>query len=201
MSLRDILVFLDGNGASEGRLQLATNIARDHDACLSAVLLQNGHATGSRSRIAAPSLSARTASRRRGGGDDRTGPPQGFGAWLCIDGACCPPFGPPWHLYTGSPGPSLGPRHIRRAAIEISRSRRRFERCGSQPSFPATRNSARWRQPGAVPAHDPPGANVTLIYGMRTTATACCGQTHDLVHRISNRRTAEPRGSASGHRS
>jgi len=56
MSFRDILVFLDGGGASEGRLQLATKIARDHGACLSAVFLQNGHATGSRPRFATPWL-------------------------------------------------------------------------------------------------------------------------------------------------
>jgi nucleotide-binding universal stress UspA family protein len=56
MSFRDILVFLDGGSASEGRLQLATKIARDQGACLSAVFLQNGHATGSRPRLAAPWL-------------------------------------------------------------------------------------------------------------------------------------------------
>ena len=56
MSFRDILVFLDGGSASEGRLQLAAKIARDHGACLSAVFLQNGHATGSRPRLAAPWL-------------------------------------------------------------------------------------------------------------------------------------------------
>ncbi|WP_158932735.1 universal stress protein [Acidisphaera sp. S103] len=41
MNLRDILVFLDESGASEGRLQLAITIARDHGASLSAVFLQN----------------------------------------------------------------------------------------------------------------------------------------------------------------
>jgi nucleotide-binding universal stress UspA family protein len=56
MKLRDILVFLDDGSAAEGRRQLATNIARNHGACLSAIFLQNGHATGSRSRPAAPSL-------------------------------------------------------------------------------------------------------------------------------------------------
>src|ERR1700691_5036590 len=56
VSFRDILVFLDEGGASEGRLQLATKIARDHGACLSAVFLQNGQATGSRPRFAAPWL-------------------------------------------------------------------------------------------------------------------------------------------------
>ena len=56
MSFRDILVFLDGGDASEGRLQLATKIARDHGACLSAVFLQNGQATGLRPRFAAPWL-------------------------------------------------------------------------------------------------------------------------------------------------
>lgn len=56
MNFRDILVFLDGGGASEGRLQLATKIARDHGAYLRAVFLQNGHETGSRPRLAAPWL-------------------------------------------------------------------------------------------------------------------------------------------------
>jgi nucleotide-binding universal stress UspA family protein len=56
MSFRDILVFLDGGGASEGRLQLATKIARDHGAFLRAVFLQNGHATSSRPRLATPWL-------------------------------------------------------------------------------------------------------------------------------------------------
>jgi nucleotide-binding universal stress UspA family protein len=56
MNLRDILVFLDGGSASEGRLQLATNIARDHSACLSAVFLQNGNGASSRPRLAAPWL-------------------------------------------------------------------------------------------------------------------------------------------------
>jgi nucleotide-binding universal stress UspA family protein len=56
VSFRDILVFLDGGSASEGRLQLATKIARDHGAYLNAVFLQNGHAAGSRSRLTAPWL-------------------------------------------------------------------------------------------------------------------------------------------------
>jgi nucleotide-binding universal stress UspA family protein len=47
MKLRDILVFLDGGSAAEGRLQLAINIARDHEACLSGVFLQNGQVTAS----------------------------------------------------------------------------------------------------------------------------------------------------------
>ena len=37
MSLKDILVFLDVSPASEGRLRLATRVARDHGASLSAV--------------------------------------------------------------------------------------------------------------------------------------------------------------------
>lgn len=41
MNLRDILVFLDGGAASEQRLWLATSIARQHGACLSAVFLQD----------------------------------------------------------------------------------------------------------------------------------------------------------------
>jgi nucleotide-binding universal stress UspA family protein len=56
VSFRDILVFLDEGGASEGRLQLATTIARDHGAYLNAVFLQNGQATGTRPRFAAPWL-------------------------------------------------------------------------------------------------------------------------------------------------
>jgi nucleotide-binding universal stress UspA family protein len=39
MNLKDILVFLDAGSASEGRLKLATNIARDHGAHLAAVYL------------------------------------------------------------------------------------------------------------------------------------------------------------------
>ena len=38
-ALRDILVFLDMGSASAERLRLAKNIARDHEACLSAALL------------------------------------------------------------------------------------------------------------------------------------------------------------------
>jgi nucleotide-binding universal stress UspA family protein len=56
MNFRDILVFLDESSASEGRLHLATKIARDHDACLNAVFLQNGHATKSQPRPASPWL-------------------------------------------------------------------------------------------------------------------------------------------------
>ena len=41
MDLKDILVFLDEGSASEGRLELAANIAHDHRACLSAVFMQN----------------------------------------------------------------------------------------------------------------------------------------------------------------
>jgi hypothetical protein len=56
MELRDILVFLDGGSAAEGRLQLAINIARNHEACLSAVFLQNGQVTASSRGHAAPWL-------------------------------------------------------------------------------------------------------------------------------------------------
>jgi nucleotide-binding universal stress UspA family protein len=41
MALKDILVFLDVNPASEGRLRLATRVARDHGASLSAVFASN----------------------------------------------------------------------------------------------------------------------------------------------------------------
>jgi nucleotide-binding universal stress UspA family protein len=44
MSLKDILVFLDVGPASEGRLRLATRIARDHGASLSAVFASNDQA-------------------------------------------------------------------------------------------------------------------------------------------------------------
>lgn len=44
MSLRDILVFLDGGSASEGRLQLAVRIAREHGADLSGVFLHDDQA-------------------------------------------------------------------------------------------------------------------------------------------------------------
>jgi nucleotide-binding universal stress UspA family protein len=41
MSVKDILVFLDESSASNERLRLATNVARDHHACLSAAFLQD----------------------------------------------------------------------------------------------------------------------------------------------------------------
>jgi len=44
MSLKDILVFLDVSPASEGRLRLATRVARDHGASLSAVFANNDQA-------------------------------------------------------------------------------------------------------------------------------------------------------------
>ena len=44
MSLKDILVFLDVTPASEGRLRLATRVARDHGASLSAVFAGNDQA-------------------------------------------------------------------------------------------------------------------------------------------------------------
>jgi nucleotide-binding universal stress UspA family protein len=46
MSLKDILVFLDVTPASEGRLRLATRVARDHGASLSAVFSHDDQATG-----------------------------------------------------------------------------------------------------------------------------------------------------------
>jgi nucleotide-binding universal stress UspA family protein len=58
MKLRDILVFLEAGSAGEGRLQLATNVARDHGASLSAVFLQNAQETGSPPRLGAPWLGA-----------------------------------------------------------------------------------------------------------------------------------------------
>ena len=45
MSLKDILVFLDVSPASEGRLRLATRVARDHGASLSAVFAYDDQAT------------------------------------------------------------------------------------------------------------------------------------------------------------
>jgi nucleotide-binding universal stress UspA family protein len=56
MRLRNILVFLEHGSAAEGRLQLAINIARDHEACLSAVFLQNGQVAASPRGHAAPWL-------------------------------------------------------------------------------------------------------------------------------------------------
>jgi nucleotide-binding universal stress UspA family protein len=44
MALKDILVFLDASPASEGRLRLATRVARDHGASLSAVFASNEQA-------------------------------------------------------------------------------------------------------------------------------------------------------------
>lgn len=45
MSLKDILVVLDVSPASEGRLRLATRVARDHGASLSAVFAYDDQAT------------------------------------------------------------------------------------------------------------------------------------------------------------
>jgi nucleotide-binding universal stress UspA family protein len=56
MNLKDILVFLDGDMASEGRFQLATNIARAQGASLSAAFLPNGQTTASPQGEAAPWL-------------------------------------------------------------------------------------------------------------------------------------------------
>jgi nucleotide-binding universal stress UspA family protein len=56
MKLRDILVFLDGGSAAQGRLQLAINIARDQEACLSAVFIQNGQGAASSRGHPAPWL-------------------------------------------------------------------------------------------------------------------------------------------------
>jgi nucleotide-binding universal stress UspA family protein len=44
MSLRDIVVFLDASPASEERLRLATRVAREHGAYLSAVFAHHDHA-------------------------------------------------------------------------------------------------------------------------------------------------------------
>jgi nucleotide-binding universal stress UspA family protein len=67
MNFRDILVFLDESSGSEGRLQLATTIARDHGACLDAVFLRNGHATKSQPRLASPWLALIAGSPAPGG--------------------------------------------------------------------------------------------------------------------------------------
>jgi nucleotide-binding universal stress UspA family protein len=56
MNLKDLLVFLDEGSSSEGRLQLAANIAQDHQACLSAAFLQNVRPTGSPADLGAPWL-------------------------------------------------------------------------------------------------------------------------------------------------
>ena len=56
MDLKDILVFLDEGSASEGRLELAANIAHDHRACLSAAFMQNNRVTRSLPALAAPWL-------------------------------------------------------------------------------------------------------------------------------------------------
>jgi nucleotide-binding universal stress UspA family protein len=55
MSLKDILVFLDASSASEGRLRLATRIARDHGASLSAVFAYSDQAAASPPGVGAPS--------------------------------------------------------------------------------------------------------------------------------------------------
>jgi nucleotide-binding universal stress UspA family protein len=56
MKLKDILVFLDGGNAADGRLELATNIAREHGACLSAIFLQDDDLPASPHNRAAPWL-------------------------------------------------------------------------------------------------------------------------------------------------
>jgi nucleotide-binding universal stress UspA family protein len=56
MNIKDMLVFLDDGRASEGRLQLAANIAHDHRACLSAVYIQNNPMGRSSPTLAAPWL-------------------------------------------------------------------------------------------------------------------------------------------------
>jgi nucleotide-binding universal stress UspA family protein len=56
MDLKDILVFLDDGSASEGRLELAMNIAHDHRACLSAVFMQSSRVSRSRPALAGPWL-------------------------------------------------------------------------------------------------------------------------------------------------
>jgi len=47
MKLKDILVYLDVGSAGDERLRLATRIARDHQACLSAVFLLDDQPAGS----------------------------------------------------------------------------------------------------------------------------------------------------------
>ena len=56
MDLRDIVVFLDVGAASEERLRLATNIARQHEACLSAVFLQDDRMAEFPSGLSVPRL-------------------------------------------------------------------------------------------------------------------------------------------------
>jgi hypothetical protein len=56
MSLKDILVFLNEGSTGEGRFRLAMKIARSHEACLSAVFIQNDNAINSPRSLAAPWL-------------------------------------------------------------------------------------------------------------------------------------------------
>ena len=56
MNLRDIVVVLDAGTASEERLRLATSIARQHEACLSAVFLQDERAAEFPSGLSVPRL-------------------------------------------------------------------------------------------------------------------------------------------------
>jgi nucleotide-binding universal stress UspA family protein len=58
MNLRDIVVFLDVGTASEERLRLATSIARQHEACLSAVFLQDDRVAEFPSGLSVPRLMA-----------------------------------------------------------------------------------------------------------------------------------------------
>jgi nucleotide-binding universal stress UspA family protein len=56
MNLRDIVVFLDVGTASDERLRLATSIARQHEACLSAVFLQDDRVAEFPSGLSVPRL-------------------------------------------------------------------------------------------------------------------------------------------------
>ena len=56
MNLRDIVVVLDAGTASEERLRLATSIARQHEACLSAVFVQDERVAEFPSGLSVPRL-------------------------------------------------------------------------------------------------------------------------------------------------
>ena len=56
MNLRDIVVVLDAGTASEERLSLATSIARQHEACLSAVFVQDERVAQFPSGLSVPRL-------------------------------------------------------------------------------------------------------------------------------------------------
>ena len=61
MSIRDILVLLDGNASSDERLKLAAALAKEHDAFLSGAFLEDAHETKAAIDLPLPGFQFRTA--------------------------------------------------------------------------------------------------------------------------------------------